>query len=96
MKFITVRDLRGRMSELWNELERQRELIVTSNGKPVAILSATDDESLETSLRDLRRCRAANALSSLQQEAAQRGLDQLGPREVEEEIQAFRKNQGAR
>ena len=91
MKFVTVRELRGRTSELWDELARQRELIVTNNGKPIAILSATDAESLERSLRNLRRCRAADALSGLQREAERSGLDQLASDEVDEEIQAFRK-----
>lgn len=90
VKFVTVRELRGRTSELWDELERQRELIVTNNGKPVAILSATDAGSLERSLRNIRRCRAADALSGLQRDAARRGLDQLTMDEVDEEIRAFR------
>lgn len=96
MKFVTVRELRGRTSELWDELARQRELIVTNNGKPIAILSATDAESLEASLRNLRRCRAADALSGLQREAERSGLDQLASDEVDEEIQAFRKARKAR
>lgn len=96
MKFVTVRELRGRTSELWEELARQRELILTNNGKPIAILSATDAESLETSLRNLRRCRAADALSGLQREAERSGLDQLASDEVDEEIQAFRKARKAR
>ena len=96
MKFVTVRELRGRTSELWDELARQRELIVTNNGKPIAILSATDAESLEASLRNLRRCRAADALSGLQREAERRGLDRLTLDEVDEEIQALRKARKAR
>lgn len=96
MKFVTVRELRGRTSELWDELARQRELILTNNGKPIAILSATDAESLERSLRNLRRCRAADALSGLQREAERSGLDQLASDEVDEEIQAFRKARKAR
>ena len=91
MKFVTVRELRGRTSELWNELARQRELVVTSNGKPVAILSATDGESLEASLRNIRRCRAADALSGLQRDSVRRGLDRLTMDEIDEEIQAVRK-----
>ena len=86
MKFVTVRELRGRTSELWDELERQRELIVTGNGKPIAILSATDAESLERSLQNICRCRAADALSYLQRDAARRGLDQLTMDDVDEEI----------
>ena len=42
MKFVTVRELRGRTSELWDQLAQQRELVVTNNGRPIAILSATD------------------------------------------------------
>ena len=91
MKFVTGSKLSGRTSELWNELEQQRELVVTNNGKPIAILSATDDESLERSLRNIRRGRAANALSGLQRDAARRGLDPLTMDVVNKEIQAFRK-----
>ena len=91
VKFVTVRELRGRTSELWDQLERQRELVVTNNGKPVAILSATDPESLERSLHNIRRCRAADAVSGLQRAAARRGLDQLTMDEVDEEIQAHRR-----
>ena len=91
MKFVTVRELRGRTSELWDDLKRQRELIVTNNGKPIAILSATDAESLERSLHNIRRSRASDALSSLQRSAAQSGLDQLTMDEIDQEIQASRK-----
>ena len=91
MKFVTVRELRGRTSELWDQLAQQRELIVTNNGKPIAILSATDAESLEASLRNIRRSRAADALSGLQRQAERRGLDRLTLDDVNAEIQAVRK-----
>ena len=64
---------------------------MTSRGKPVAILSATNAESFESVLRNIRRCRATDALGSLQHDAAQRGLDQLTMDEIDEEIQASRK-----
>ena len=90
MKFVTVRDLRGKTSELWKELEKERELIVTSNGKPIAILSATDEESFEECLWTLRRSRASDALARLQREASERGLDELTPEEIDSEIQHSR------
>ena len=96
MKFVTVRELRGRTSELWDQLAQQRELVVTNNGRPIAILSATDADSFEASLRDLRRCRAADALSGLQREAERRGLDRLTLDEVNEEIQAVRRDREVR
>ncbi len=91
MKFVTVRDLRGKTSELWKDLERERELVVTSNGKPIAILSATDEESFEESLWALRRSRAHDALARLQRDAESRGLSDLTEVEVEEEIQSSRR-----
>ena len=96
MKFVTVRELRGRTSELWEQLARQRELVVTNNGKPIAILSATDAESFEASLRNLRRSRAADALSRIQRQAERRGLDRLTLDDVNEEIQASRKDRQVR
>lgn len=96
MKFVTVRELRGRTSELWDQLARQRELVVTNNGKPVAILSATDAESFEASLRNLRRARVGDALGGIQRQAERRGVDRLTLDDVNEEIQASRKDRQAR
>jgi prevent-host-death family protein len=91
MKFVTVRDLRGKTSELWKELDQERELVVTSNGKPIAILSATDEESFEECLWTLPRSRAGDALARLQRDASKRGLNELTPGEVDSEIQQSRK-----
>ena len=95
MKFVTVRDLRGKTSELWKQLESERELVVTNNGKPIAILSATDEESFETCLWTLRRTRASDALANLQRDAAGRGLDKLTPEDIEAEIKASREERNA-
>ncbi len=95
MKFVTVRDLRGKTSELWKELERERELIVTSNGKPIAILSATDEDSFESCLWTLRRSRASDALANLQRDAAERGFEKLTPEDIEVEIKASRRERNA-
>lgn len=90
MKFVSVRDLRGKTSELWKVLEKERELVVTSNGKPVAILTATDEDSFETCLWTLRRSRASEALAKLQRDAEERGLNQLAPEDIEDEIDRSR------
>lgn len=91
MKFVTVRDLRGKTSELWKELEQERELVVTNNGKPIAILTATDEASFEECLWTLRRSRAGDALASLQRDASERDLLGATPEEIDSEIQKSRK-----
>jgi antitoxin (DNA-binding transcriptional repressor) of toxin-antitoxin stability system len=91
MKFVTVRDLRGKTAELWKELDQQRELVVTNNGKPIAILSATDEDSFESCLWTLRRTRASDALARLQRDAEERGLNAMTPEDINAEIQKSRK-----
>ena len=65
-------------------------MVVTSNGKPIAILSATDEGSFEECLWTLRRSRASDALATLQREASERKLDALTPEEVDAQIQHSR------
>ena len=77
MKFVTVRDLRGKTSELWKELEAERELVVTSNGKPIAILSATDEASFEDCLWTLRRSRASFIRWLRQRESQPKSIDMI-------------------
>ena len=96
MKFVSVRELRNRTSQLWRDLEQERDLIVTSHGKPVAILSATDERSLERALADIRRSRARAALAEIHRDAARRGLDRLPMEQVDAEIKAARARRRAR
>lgn len=91
MKFITVRDLRGRSGQVWNKLAREREVVLTSNGKPIAILSAVSEETLEESLAAMRRARAVAAVEKLQRQSIQAGTDKLSPAEIAVEIRAVRK-----
>jgi antitoxin (DNA-binding transcriptional repressor) of toxin-antitoxin stability system len=91
MKFVTVRDLRGRPGQVWAKLSRERDLILTSNGKPIAILTAVSEETLETSLRVLRQARAVAAVQALQSRALASGKDKLTPAEISSEIRAARK-----
>jgi antitoxin (DNA-binding transcriptional repressor) of toxin-antitoxin stability system len=91
MKFITVRDLRGRSGQVWTKLAREREVILTSNGKPIAILSAVSEETLEESLAAVRCARAVAAVEKLQRQSIQMGTDSISPLEITAEIKAVRK-----
>ena len=86
MKFVTVRDLRGRSAEVWRELAVEHEMIVTSNGKPIAILTSTDEETFEQSLREVRRARAMRAVSEIQQRSVANRQDTISEEDIETEI----------
>ena len=91
MKFITVRELRVRSGQVWNKLARERDMILTSNGKPIAILTAVSEETLEESLAAVRRARAVAAVEHLQRQSVRAGTDKLSPAEIAAEIRASRK-----
>ena len=94
MKFISVRDLRGRSAEVWSELPEEREMVITSNGKPVAILSATSEDSVEESLAAIRRARGMAAVEAMQSRALKTGADRTTLDEIKAEIAAVRRERG--
>lgn len=91
MRFVTVRDLRGRSGQVWKHLARERDLVLTSNGRPVAILSAVSEDSLEESLAAARQARAVAAVARLQARSVERGKDAITAQEVDREIAAVRR-----
>lgn len=91
MKFITVRDLRGRPAQVWKMLAKFREMILTLNGKPIAIISSTSEDLLEKNLAELRKAHAFAALKAIQEQSVKNGLDKMTMDEIDAEIQAYRK-----
>jgi len=90
MKFISVRDFRIRPGDVWKQLKVDKDIIITSNGKPIAILYPVEQDNLESSLITLRRARALLAMEDIQKEAIGKGLDKTTEEEIEEEIKAMR------
>ena len=90
MRFISVRDLRGKSAEVWKDLPVEREVVVTSNGRPIAIISAVNESNLEESLSAIRQARAAEAVMSLQRRSVERGTDRITMEEIDTEIKAVR------
>lgn len=91
MKFLSVRDLRGKSAQVWKDLSEEREMIVTSNGRPVAILAAITESTLEESLSAFRQARAVEAVGSLQRKSVRQGTDKISMEEINAEIKAVRK-----
>ena len=91
MRFLSVRDLRGKSAEIWKRLPGEREMIITNNGRPIAILAAVNESNLEESLAAFRQARAVEAVASLQRRSMEQGTDKISMGEVEEEIKAVRR-----
>ena len=91
MKFLSVRDLRGKSAQVWRELSREQEMVVTNNGRPIAVLAAVDDSTVEESLAAWRRIRATQAIASIQQESLRKGTDGITMSEIAAEIRKARR-----
>ena len=91
MKFLTVRELREQTSKIWKDLPEQKEMVITRNGHPVAVLSSVTDQDLEESLEAYRRVRAQMAVTELQKESIRSGTDGIGMKEIDAEIRKVRK-----
>ena len=90
MRFISVREMNTRPKEIWEKI-KEEELVITSNGKPIALLSAVSEETLEKTLRMIRRSRALMALEEMQKKSLASGLDKIADAEIEAAVRAVRK-----
>ncbi len=90
MKFVSSRDIRVNPRPIFEALGEQNEIIVTSRGKPVALLVGVSGEDFEETVRLVRRARAQLAVSRMRKAAARKGLDRMSREEIEAEITATR------
>ncbi len=96
MRFITIRDLRNNSAKIQQDLPKEKEMVLTSNGKPIAILTATSAEKIEESLAIIRRLRAMEAVNLMQRSSVEAGTDRMTLEEINKEIAAVRKEQKAK
>jgi antitoxin (DNA-binding transcriptional repressor) of toxin-antitoxin stability system len=91
MKFISVRDFRTSSANIWKTLPDEQEMIITNNGKPIALLTPLSDRNFENALASIRQVKAINAVKLLQQESIKRGMGKTTMEEIDEEIKRIRK-----
>jgi len=96
MKFLSVRDLRAKSAQVWRELPNEHEMVITSNGRPVAVLTSVDEGSVEQSLAAWRQVRTMQAIAAIQKSSMQQGTDDISMEDIDAEIKQARSNRGNR
>ena len=89
MKFLSTRQLRNRPGYV-RTLAQKQDLVLTTNGKPIAILLGIKEDELEETARAIRQAKAQLALSRLRKQAARRGADRMSASAIDAEIRAVR------
>ena len=90
MDYLAVKDLK-KTRELWRLLAAEKELIITRDGKPCAVLVGISPETAHESVSEIRRGLFSLAVRRARRVAADDGV---GTTEIEKEIAASRSGRG--
>ena len=90
MKYLSTRDLRNRPGVV-REMVQEGDVILTANGKPVALIVPIEDGDIERTAQVLRRARVQLAVAGMRRSAEQKGRARLTGTEIEAEIRATRR-----
>jgi antitoxin (DNA-binding transcriptional repressor) of toxin-antitoxin stability system len=91
VKFVSVRDFRTSSSSIWKRLPAEREMVVTNNGRPIALLTPLNDETLEETISAVRKAKAINAVKKMQEISVKLGHDKMSLEEINAVITDVRK-----
>ncbi len=95
MEFVPYRLLRNEPGELRKRLAQEGQLVITSEGKPLALMISVDPERFDELALLVSRLRAQLAVSQMREVSRRQGLNQLNPREVEAQVRAVRRTRRA-
>jgi hypothetical protein len=90
MDMIAVREFRINPGKVWRRLKKSRRMIVTSTGKPIALLTDIKGSAIEDELRIDALARGALAVSKLREHAQKKGISKMKEKEIEAEIRKSR------
>ena len=90
MKFVSSRELRISPGTVWRKLEQEKDLVITSNGRPIGVLTLASEDNLEDVLSSLRAGRAQRAALGMRRTAVARGLNKWSDKDIENVIRKGR------
>ena len=96
MRFASIRDLRNRPKSIFGEKAGTEEVVLTSNGKPVALVVPIRGDRLEDELRVYRQARAQLAIEAMQRAAKTAGLDIMDQETIDGVIADVRQKRARR
>ena len=83
MNFYSMRDLRTESKNMWQDLSKGNEVILTNNGKPSAIVIDIPEGGFDEAIQAIRQAKAMIALNNMRQKATKEGF------KTDEEIEAL-------
>jgi len=91
MKFVAIRELRSKTASIRQDLAQAREIVLTANGRPFAVMTPVNPDTVEEEIQAIRRARTRAAIDALRASAKTAGVDALTMEDIEAEIAAARR-----
>jgi antitoxin (DNA-binding transcriptional repressor) of toxin-antitoxin stability system len=91
MRFVAVRDFRTASASIWRDLPTEQEMVITNNGKPIALLTPLSDTTLENTVAAVRRAKALDAVNTMQRRSLKLGNDKMPLKMLNRIIRAARR-----
>lgn len=88
MKFYSIRDLRTKSKNVWENLSSGGEIIITNNGKPSALMVNIPEDNFDETVQAVRQAKAMIAFNSMRQTSSTSGS--MSEEEITAEINAVR------
>ena len=95
MRFMSAKDLGLSPENIWYSVIQKQDIIVTADGRPIAILTGVDENTFEQELYAIKRARALQALDMIHKESVQKGTYAINEKEIQAEIDSVRKGKPA-
>ena len=90
MKLESMKELRN-SKKLEEDLEKEKNLIITRNGKPYLLVSLIKGQDVEKTLASIRKFRAFESVEALQEESVSQGRNQMSLENINRIISKVRK-----
>lgn len=91
MESVAVREFRINPGKVWRRLRKTGKMVITSTGKPIALLTDIKESSIEEELRIDAMARGAVAVSKLREQAQKLSISRMSQKAIELEISKSRK-----
>lgn len=95
-RFISMRELRMSTGKIKEMLDGNDNIILTTNGKPTALMIGVDEEILESTLLGISSLKARIALNEINRVAEENGTAYMTDEEINAEIEAVRRERRER
>ncbi len=91
MKFVAVRELRSKTASIRQDLAKAREIVLTANGRPFAVMTPVNPDTVEEEIQAIRRARTLAAIDAIHAASRATGGEKLTMDDIDAEIAAARR-----